>query len=179
MKKLLMLVLALAVAFGISFSSTASDKNKADELVGLIKSGEVKLWNDTPGSKVMYIYENTGAHDHFETTFKKHYAIVERHPAGFEMFTIVVRNYQDYYTIHDAQGFILYVLVDYNKDGIVDKWRKDYLILLDKSYFLVPNYPPGLINYDWFEMSKEEAQKIYDAELNYMLENVDKAKDIE
>ena len=176
MKKLLMLGLALVFAFGINFSSTASDKNKVDDLVGLIKSGEVKLWVNEETRKIMYVYENTGQHDHFETTFKKHFVVVEKHPVGFEMLTIMVRDYQDYYTIHEAQGFILVILVDYNKDGIVDDWRKEYLILLDKSFFLVPNYPPGYLNQNWFKMSREEAQKIYDKELNYMLENADKAK---
>ena len=32
------------------------------------------------------------------------------------------------------------------------------------------------LNQDWFEMSKEEAQKMYDKELNFMLDNADKAK---
>lgn len=175
MKKLLMLGLALMFAFGISLS-IAANKNKVDELVSIMKAGKVNLWATDGTTRVMHIYENTGQHDHFETTFKKHYAVVERHPAGFEMFSLIVRDYQDFYTIHEAQGFILVILVDYDKDGIVDDWRKDYLILLDKSYFLIPNYPPGIINYDWFKMSREEAQKIYDDELNFMLENSDKAK---
>jgi len=176
MKKLLMLGLALIFAFGINFSGIAADKSKVDELVDIMKSGEINLWSVSGNTRVMHVYENTGLHDSFETTFKKHYAIIERHPAGFEMFTIVVRDYQDYYTIHDAQGFIVVILADYNKDGKVDAWRKDYMILLDKDYFLIPSYPPGYLNMDWFKMSEEEAQKIYDEELNYMLENTDKAK---
>jgi hypothetical protein len=176
MKKLLMLGVALVFMFGIGFSSIAADKNKVNELVNMIQSGKVNLWADDGVKKVMHVYENTGQHDKFETTFKKHYAIVDKHPAGFGYLTLIVRDYQDYYTIHDAQGFILVILVDYNKDGIVDDWRKDYLILLDGDYFLIPNYPPGYLNHDWFKMSREEAQKIFDEELNFMLNNADKAK---
>lgn len=170
-----MLGLALVFAFGIGINSIAADKNDVQKLMSLMKSGEVNLWANQK-SKVLHIYENTGPHDYFETTFKKHYAVIERHPAGFEMFTIIVRDYKDFYTTHDAQGFILVILVDFNRDGVVDKWRKDYVILLDGSMILMPHYPPGYINQDWYKMNREEAQKIFDEELNYMLENTDKAK---
>lgn len=176
MKKLLILGLVLIVMFGIGINNVTADKNKSDKLIGIIESGEVNLWADDGVKKVMYVYENTGQHDKFETTFKKHYVIVDKHPAGFGYLTLIVRDYQDYYTIHEAQGFILVVLVDYNKDGKVDDWYKDYLILLDGNYFLVPSYPPGYLNQGWFKMSKEEAQKMYDKELNFMLDNTDKAK---
>jgi hypothetical protein len=178
MKKLLMLGLALVFMLGIGFSSIAADRSDVEKLVSLIKSGEIKLWTDTPEMKVMHVYENTGKHSNFETTFKRHFAVLEG-SGVLESFTIILRDYQDYYTIHDAQGFILVILVDYNKDGVVDVWRKDYMILLDKSYFLTPFYPPGYINHDWFKMSREEAQQIYDAELKYMLENTDKANSVE
>ena len=174
MKKLFIFGLALLVAFGISFS-IAADKNKVDELVSIMKSGKVNLWNDV-GNKVIHIYENTGQHDYFETTYKKHYAIIERAPRGNEHLTLIVRDYQNYYQSHDARGFILVILVDYNKDGKVDDWRKNYVILIDESTILTPNYPPGYLNTGWFKLTQEEAQKIYDDELNFMLENIDKAK---
>ena len=170
-----MLGLALVLSFGISFSSVAADKSKVDELIGLMKSGKINLWSNSGNTKVMHIYENTGLHDNFETTFKRHFAILEGYSEDEECITLVIRDYQDYYTIHDAQGFILYILVDLDKDGVVDRWRKDNRIVLDNTYFLDPRYPPGLINYDWFNLSREEAQKLYDKELKYMLENADKA----
>jgi len=175
MKKLLMLGLVLVFAFGITFISGASDQNKVEKLMSTIKSGEVNLWNDV-GNKVIRIHENTGNHDHFKTTYKRHYAIIDRGPSGDECLTIVVRDYQEYYTSHDARGFILIALVDYDKDGKVDDWRKDYVILLDESTILIPRYPEGYLNQDWFKLTQEEVQKIFDAELDYILDNIDKAK---
>jgi hypothetical protein len=175
MKKLWMLGLVLIFAFGITFISGASDQNKVEKLMSTIKSGEVNLWNDV-GDKVVYIYENTGQHNHFETKYKKHYAIINKSPSGNECLTLIVRDYQNYYQSHDSRGFILIALVDYNKDGEVDDWRKDYVILLDEATILIPNYPPGYLNQEWFKLTQEEAQKIFDEELNYILENIDKAK---
>ena len=167
--------LVLIFGFGIIFSSGAVDQNKVEKLISTIKLGKVNLWNDV-GNKVVHIYENTGAHALFETTYKKHYAIIERAPNGAEYLELIVRDYQDYYTTHDARGFILIILVDYNKDGKVDAWRKDYVILQDESTILMPRYPSGYLNQDWFKLTQEEAQKIFDEELNYILENIDKAK---
>lgn len=176
MKKLLLLGLALVFAFGIGINSIAADSNDVQKLMSLMKSGEVKLWGNSDRAKVMHIYENTGNHNNFETTFKKHYALIEKHPGG-ETFKLIVRDYQNYYTIHDARGFILIILADYDRDGKVDQWRKDYVILLDDHFILIPHYPSGLINTDWYKMSREEAQKIFDEELKYMLEHKNEAKD--
>ena len=175
MKKLFMLGLMLIFMFGASFSNIASDQNNVEKLIEIIKSGKVNLWVDR-NEKVLYIYENTGKHDHFETTYKKHYVTLKKGADNSEWLVIGLRDYQDYYTIHNARGFILVILVDYNNDGKIDTWRKDYIIALDAYHILSPFYPPGYINKDWFKMSREEAQKIFDKELNYILENIDKAK---
>jgi len=175
MKKLFMLGVMLIFILAAASNNIASDQNNVEKLIEVIKSGEVNLWRDG-NEKVLYIYENTGKHNHFETTYKKHFATLRKGADNSEWLMVGLRDYQDYYTIHNARGFILVVLVDYNNDGKVDNWRKDYMIALDDYHILKPFYPPGYLNKDWFKMPREEAQKIFDKELNYILENVDKAK---
>ena len=175
MKKLFMLGLVLVFAFGITFSSNAADQNKVEKLILIMKSGEVNLWDNSVGNIVLYLYENTGQHDSFETTYKKHFAIINKGPDGADFLTIVVRDYQDYYTMHDACGFIMVTMADFNNDGRVDKWHQNYVILLDKHFILSPFYPPGYLNQDWSKCTPEKAQKIFDEELNYILKNTNKA----
>ena len=165
-----MLGLALIFAFGISFSSNAADKNDVTKLINLMKSGEVKLWNKT-NPLVICIHENTGFHDHFPALYKKHYALLKT--GGH--FVLIVRDYMEYGTC-DARGFVLWIMGDDNKDGIVDIWDKDFIIFVNGSYILNPRYPEGYRNSDWFKTTREEAQKMFDAELKYILENVDKAE---
>ena len=171
MKKLLIVGLFLLVMLSIG----ASSQNNVEKLMGIIKSGEIELWRDGCNEKVLRIYENTGKHNHFQTTYKEHFAIVER-IGDDDRLTLNIRDYQDYYTIHDARGFILIILIDYNKDGKVDDWRKDYVILLDEYHVLQPFYPPNYLNKNWFKMTRVEAQSMFDQELGYILENIDKAK---
>ena len=175
MKKLFMLGLVLLFMFGASFNNIASDQNNVEKLIEIMKSGKINLWRGE-NEKVLYIYENTGKHNHFKTTYKKHYVTLKKDVDNNEWLVISLRDYEDYYTIHDARGFILVILVDYDNDGKVDVWRKNYIIALDVYHILKPFYPPGYINQDWFKMSREEAQKIFDKELNYILESIDKAK---
>jgi len=169
MKKIIICSLVLSFLFLIGFTGTSratdtSDVSKAIEI--LSKSV----------SKQLSIHENTGKHDHFPTTWKMHYAMLIEGSFPGGVFQLIVRDYRSYYTVHDACGFTIIILVDYNKDGKVDEWTKAYYIKLDNRYILSPPYPPGYLNKDWNKMTQEEAQKVYDEELKYFIENSGLAK---
>jgi len=170
MKKLLMLGLVLVFIFSMISISHGADAKDVNKLINLMKSGEVKLWNKTY-PLVVCIHENTGLHDHFLTLYKRHYALLKKEVG----LTLLMRDYKEYGTL-DARGFVLWVMVDDNRDGIVDKWHKEYIIIINEGDVLNPRYPEGYLNLDWLKMTREEAQKLFDAELKYILENIDKAK---
>jgi len=160
MKKIIICGLVLSFLFFIGFTGTsrAADPSDVSKIVKILSSIE---------SKQLVIHENTGAHDHFPTTWKKHYALLY----GQDFFQLVVRDYKSYYTVHDACGFTIILLDDINRDGKVDQWVKHYYIKLDNRYILSPHYPPGYLNKDWSKMTREEAQKVYDEELKYIIEH--------
>jgi hypothetical protein len=171
------LILGISLAFGAK--SGAADKagvQKIVDHVDSLPSAEVySVWN---GANIMHLYQNTGLHDNFPTSWKEYYVFADVNigPAKSDKpyMRLIVRDYQNYYTVHESRGYVIIVLADFENDGVVDAWAKDYVILLDEGSILKPRYPEGLINRDWFELSREEAQEIYDKEIKYVLERIEK-----
>lgn len=165
MKKLFLLVSVLVTFLFVSIS-TAADKDEVQKFISDIQGTQ---------STTAFIHENTGKHDHFRTSWKEHYATLIPLP-GSTGLQLIVRDYQDYYTVHNACGFIIIIVSDLNADGVVDKWHKSYFIKLNDSFLFSPSYPPGYLNYDWSKMTLEEAQIVFDMELKYQKDNASKAE---
>jgi len=64
---------------------------------------------------------------------------------------------------------VRWVLHDYNGDGVVDKWLRDYEIYTEQGIGVSPNYPDGFVDTEWWTPSREEAQRIFDQCANYWL----------
>jgi len=84
-----------------------------------------------------------------------------------------LRQYRDLASPHTRQ-FVQWHLVDFNCDGIVDKYSRNFAILYslhknDRYFYLIPKWPKGFRDLQWYKPSKEEAQRIYEGELNYWL----------
>ena len=173
------LILGISLAFGTKL--VTADKADVATIMNYIENNKKVLYESNLDNDIMKIYENTGKHNHFPTTWKDHYYFVmKRNIYGVELavpyFHIVVRDYQNFYTSHDAMGFVMVSMADFNNDGEVDWWMKDFVIVLDGYTILRPHYPEGYVNYDWFELTREEAQAIFDAEIKFAVEKIEGEK---
>lgn len=111
--------------------------------------------------------------DDYPILWEKHYAEITpiKKINGYQL-CLTIRNYK-HLTTAGAQ-FIQYVFKDYDADGTVDKWLKDYKLLQPRGendkhfmYRYSPSYPDGFVNKKWYEMSFDEAQSMYKEEIDY------------
>jgi len=115
---------------------------------------------------------NTALHDEFKWKWELYVVVTWNDPG--DGIKVVLREYQEYST-RGGRGFVEYVIADRNMDGIADKWMRDYNITNSCDgkdfYFVRPEYPEGYINSDWYKISQEEANKIYEKVITYFLEH--------
>jgi hypothetical protein len=170
-------VLILGISAVFSTKSMAADQADIIKIMNHIENNQDTMYEVNPDNDIMKIYENTGQHDYFPTTWTDHYFfVIKRNVAGVPVvpyFSVITRDYQNFYTSYDAKGFVMTHVVDYNNDGKVDDWFRDFVIILDDYIVLRPKYPEGYLNFDWFELSREEAQAIFDEEVRFAVEKIE------
>jgi len=92
---------------------------------------------------------------------------------------MVVLQYQDLTSI-DSQQFVKWHFIDIDVDGIVDDCYRSFHITrtCDKEnfYFLVPVYPEWFVNKNTWHPSVEETQTMYEYELDYWINYIEKGK---
>jgi len=128
--------------------------------------------------------QNLTPHDHFKWRWdERAMAIVmmdipnETQVSAELIFT--VKEYQDL-TTADSREYVLWKLVDYEGDGIVDLWSRSFFIWFscddDESnrifQLIDPIYPLGFLDANWYNPSKQEAQDYLDNLVEWWLEQM-------
>ena len=172
MKSILALLVGVMLAFG---GVVQADNDKAERILNAINKGEmqVKLHNLVTPEGYAYRHAekevNTAEHDSFKWIWNWHYVDV----FGEEMLFMSTRNYKE--LVSPGRQYVEWLIQDYDADGIVDNWQREYVILQEDKYddgeslwfHIMPNYPEGFRAEKWFEPTKEEAQEIYNKELDF------------
>lgn len=117
--------------------------------------------------KTLYSEENLANHDHFDWRYDMHYVTLyceEIH--CFLRFQ--VKEYQEFVS-PDSRGFVLWTLFDYDMDGEFDSVERRFIVVMQDRVLMMPEYPEGYINTEWYSVPREEAEKRFDREVNYWL----------
>jgi len=187
-------ILSLSVILVLSFYSlpTAVEKPKIDSIVSYAKNIEAGKYNNFEvykvinttinGSKIettlLWSKENTAEHDYFDWKWTLHVLKVHHYITyDVDELEVISRDYQDFSTVK-SRGFIEWVLIDGDLDGKIDLAVRDYFILSCEdddcidNHFIMPYYPEGFINKDWYNLSEKESNKKYDKEINYWMKTI-------
>lgn len=181
-------ILRLIVIFSLLFvsSSFAADKSDIKSIINYInntkafESGDLELYGHVENYRgldlevsVFQSKENLATHDNFNWHWEMHYLIVKRVLGGntFKL-EIITKEYQEF-SSPDARGFIQWSLNDFDLNGQIDKWEKgfsnkEYEIVKD-GILLLPMYPEGFVNLEWYDLSLEEIQTKFDHEISYWI----------
>jgi hypothetical protein len=79
-----------------------------------------------------------------------------------------VKEYQEFVS-PDSRGFVLWTLFDYDMDGELDSVERRFIVVMQDRVLMMPEYPAGYINTEWYSVPREEAEKRFDREVNYWL----------
>ena len=117
--------------------------------------------------KTLRSKENLTKHDHFDWRYDVHYVtLYGEDETCFLRFQVKV--YQEFVS-PDSRGFVMWTFVDRDMDGKFDFVERRYNLIMQDRVVMMPEYPEGYINAEWHTVSKEEAQKLLDHEVNYWL----------
>jgi len=186
-------ILLLSVVLTLLFysSSTSVEKSTIDSIISYANNVEQGEYNNFEVYKIMNTLldgtkvettllrskENTSKHNYFDWKWTLHVLKVFSYPTytySTSELEIISRDYQDFATIR-SRGFEEWGLTDINVDGKVDFVYREYMIVIcdddeedcANNHIIMPYYPKGFINKNWYSPSKEESQKRYDKEVDY------------
>lgn len=190
-------LLSVILALSFSASAIAIEKSKVDSIVNYTRDLEAGEYNGYSVIKDKEIFfrsetdviwlraeENTTAHDYFKMTWKLHVLKVYTVPGSStdqRIVMVIFRNYTNFVTPR-SRGFEEWWMMDMQPDGLIGTHEKyytgkEYTIVICKNdeegcypnWIILPRYPGGFINADWYDPSLEELQKRYDEEINYWI----------
>jgi hypothetical protein len=172
MKKLFVLLSALVI---LTISSLVS-AGQYDVLIQGIKGKSLDKYileeGTYPGTTIpMTTYlrnENTADHDNFPWSWNKHELGVLFSPQTGDVIGIIFARaeYHELITA-DSRQIIVYVLSDFDLDGIIDQKHKDYILVMQNSNLIFPYWPEGFRNMDWYKMSDEDVKKLLEEEIKF------------
>jgi len=189
-------ILLLAVILTLSFysSSASVEKFTIDSIVSYANSIEQGKYNNfevykmidilRDGTKVeitlFWSKENTADHDYFDWSWTIHMLKINRYLAyNITELETIPKDYQDFVSIR-SRGFTQWILADIDLDGKVDFGSRDFSIVscndeeegCTNNHIIMPSYPEGFIDVDWYTPSEKESQKRYDNEIGYWTKTI-------
>jgi hypothetical protein len=117
--------------------------------------------------KTLASHENLANHNNFDWRYDMHFVTLYSGEVN-SYLRFQVKEYQEFVS-PDSRGFILWTFYDYDMDGELDSVDRKYYLIMQNRVFMMPDYPPGYINKDWYNVPKEEAEKRFQREVNYWL----------
>uniref|UniRef100_A0A6M3K401 Uncharacterized protein n=1 Tax=viral metagenome TaxID=1070528 RepID=A0A6M3K401_9ZZZZ len=178
MKKLLMVILLLFTGMFLCTGIINSQDNNIGVICKYIMSDSSKEYvvrdeinpNIKYGFKTILSDENLTKHSAFKWKWTIHVAcyeyVMNMKDKGIISFTI--KEYQSFVS-PDSRGYVLWRLIDFNRDGVVDKYNREYRIVGPDDIHILPNYPEGFVNNDFCSPTQKESQKRFDKEIEYWM----------
>lgn len=126
----------------------------------------------TGNSSQMYRNEeNTAVQTDFPWTWTIHF-MIWAYPGldvnGEGWLTLTAKDYQEFVTAN-SKGVLVTKVTDFNMDGVVDDYSREYYIVINGDNIIMPHYPEGFFNEDWFTPSQEELDQMLQRELDYWM----------
>jgi len=178
MKKLLVVLLScIGVLFCMNVNSyTQNDVVSICEFIMSDKSNEIIVNEEVNeetkhGFRTLFSEENLTGHDHFKYRWDVHYVCYEYNinMKNKGIITFTIKEYQSFIS-PDSRGYVLWRLSDFDRNGVVDSYSRDYFIVGPDNIHILPQYPDGFINSDFHKPSLEESQKRFDREIEYWMD---------
>lgn len=119
-------------------------------------------------SKTLAREENRSKHEHFKWRYDVHFVTLFSGEI-YSYLQFQVKEYQEFVS-KDSRGFILWTFLDYDMDGESDLVIRTYYLVMQGNVIMMPEYPQGFVNKDWYDVPTTEAGKRFDREVNYWLE---------
>ena len=186
-------LLAIVLALSFSASAIAIEKSKVDSIVNYVKDLESGEYNGFTVHKDMenFFHAKTSMtqlraeENTTHQTWRLHVLKIYTLPGSstdHSIVRVIFRNYTDFLTVR-SQGFEEWWMMDVEPDGLIEEhekyyFGKEYTIVACKedgedcypNWIIVPDYPPGFRNLDWYNPPLEKFQEKFDREINYWVQ---------
>ena len=115
--------------------------------------------------------ENTAVQTDFPWSWTIHFMIwtypgLDTNNKGW--LTLTAKDYQEFVTAN-SKGVMITKVTDFNMDGIVDKYSREYYIVINGNNIIMPAFPKGYVNPNWKTPSEEELNQFLQRELDYWM----------
>jgi len=188
--KVVLLSIVLTLVF--SFSYGAVEKSNIDSIMSYTKSVKEGKYDNFEVYKVinnlldgtqvkitlLISKENTADHDYFDWKWTIHILKIYNYLAYDAMeLEIASKDYQDFVSTR-SRGFVQWILIDKDLNGKADIRERRYTIVAceddecENNYIVIPSYPEGFINKNWYYPSEEESNERYAKEINYWIKTI-------
>lgn len=174
---ILTLALVLGGATGIRSNDTDIDMDYAiiKELVASKRSDKF-LWDDSynPNNNLttrsLANKENTAVHSNFDWTWIDHYIHYSYEKPNFDRARVefTAKEYQEFVST-DSRGFMVMRVIDYDRDGRADYKHRRFIMVMQNDLVIMPDYPEGYINTEWYKPTQEEADAFLKREMKYWI----------
>ena len=115
--------------------------------------------------------ENTAVQTDFPWSWTIHFMIwtypgLDTNNKGW--LTLTAKDYQEFVTAN-SKGVMITKVTDFNMDGIVDKYSREYYIVINGNNIIMPAFPKGYVNPNWKTPSEEELNQFLQREVDYWM----------
>ena len=184
MKKLTKFITTAIISLSLIFGGvTGIQGNTKDVVIDYLiikefmadeKRSNKFLWDDSYNpnmgltTRTLANKENTTSHDHFEWTWINHFVHWTYNSPDFDnaMVTYVAKDYATFIS-PDSRGFVLMKVIDFDRDGISDYAERRWIPVMQNDTVMMPDYPKGFVNLDWYQPTQEEAEEFIKREMAY------------
>lgn len=112
--------------------------------------------------------ENKSSHTNFKWKYSHHFVHWSYNSPDFDnsFVEFIEKDYQEFIS-PDSRGFVVMKVVDFDKDGRADFAQRSWTPVMQDEVVMIPSYPKGLINLDWYTPTQEEADEFLQKEMKY------------
>jgi hypothetical protein len=133
-------------------------------------AGEWYSQMDGMTTKHLTLEENTTGHNNFDWRWINHIMywiyVAPNHDMAYVVF--VAKDYQEFVS-PDSRGFVLMRVIDYDMDGKADYSDRRWIPVMQNEVIMMPDFPEGLINLDWYRPTQEEADEFLQRETKFWI----------
>lgn len=174
-KKFIATIIMAILLFGGGVSAKENNiPDKINKLIYYMEGGKLDKYITKKDASWMAIREKVAVGEYsIDFKWDVHYVEIDFHGAHGDYIFVAIRHYQNYTT--PGHGFEVWEFFDRGKDGVLDRCKRDYKIVV-KDVFVdpTPYWPKGIFNQEWFVPSHEEINKVFEKELDYWLLKAEK-----
>jgi hypothetical protein len=173
MKRLLIGFILSLLAFSTAFGATSEDMKKLCEVIQSENAKQYITANETMPEGcwiTLKTIENTSQHSNFRWNWRVHIINIVAMKNEFPAVIVIVNDCKE--SLGTGHSCVERIFVDTRIDGVADDYRIDFSAYTGEGQVLGLRYPEEFVDEKFNQLTPEELQQRYDAEVSYWINTI-------